>query len=1545
MADKLTTYQIEDSVSGKTYTIEGPEGATDEELNSYMESYLGGGDASEPPSPYLEDTPQQPDAPVEAPLQPQGKVTMQNQGLPSVVPTTFEGAVANQSDVAAIEEDAQRLAYGEDDQRLIVDAIRSGKSDDEVRALGREIAKAKGLGILDITPQSISEVRDYLTKGGNKPIGFAGQEFSQQLLGEDEPQVDPDVGYLGSALEKGMSYNPMGWATRKLQDWTDADLQGGMNKEALRATYPDLDDETLEEMHDALIGEFRRRESSNAQYQTDVRNVDPITDFVGDIIGGASPVDLIPMGRGATLPRRLLEGAGANIAVDAGMQAGDISYGAQDEFSYGQSAMAGAAGAALQGAVEGVVRGAKFASSKIPSAPRISPVTYGEGQGPVTTVMADPKKTGRTKAAKQEFANYNQSILQAGADHINNVAGEWKNAPEFEVLQDFEGIDGIDKKSIAAIDPEGKVRVNMKEVLSQAKAAKVDPETVLTAMTYHEALGHHGLASTFGKRLDGVMRSFYDEGTSDFKKEVNTWMENNPRGKKSESDWIALATEEVLAEMSERGQIPVTLENRIKNVVKSVGRKMGLDLAYSTREIKTILGMAHAATIAGKKGDVAGNGYKYSISPLSEAVNKYHKEKVLEAEGKLDDTPVGETRSVQTLPDTQPNEWRFRHLTEDGKSISGTYSLQNGKLTDFSIRSDTGPKSIGPTVVRQIGRDLIKTHEASGIEGFRVSGARNYSQIVEAGNKFMKSFKDPTKPNLKAGKFELEDDYRVTNEELSDIVSARKMIDNILEDYEPQETLSFAEQKRAARLAGLTSDQIKKASKKGVNELAKRIFAANEIANKTNDELAALADELGSTYLNNPEKFIRLKDRYARKTMEHNALIATLFDMNSEAGRALSAIRAIDHTFKKYGALSSALADFDKQNILGGFADDADFMKYVRLVSGLQQQGNPAGTQYALRATVKPYWWQYILSYRHAAMLSGLATHAKNATDSALMIVRELEETGLAAAGFPIRKMMKAAGMKVEDGVSPQEVAARAYGLMSAALDSKTYIEAADAFIKGTQNKPISSKTEMSDAHIPGVSKVTDLLHATDVFFRAFHQNANLYALGVRAARKDGYTGVAAFTEGSSRAHNPTLEMVKEAKRLADQTLLVDAPSMFGEMIEGGKKIRPNMTSGEQAQAFLANFFFPFFRVSDRLIFWAIRRSPLGVGPWSLDRVSREDWAAGGARRDISIARAAFGTAIIMSYWNAAGEGETEGAAPPKYAKQAALEGAGYLPNSVVSDGQYTDASALNLSFNPFDPQNATAANVASIRKAYDKGLADEDETAKALGMALVAFGSTLANASFAENISTYLDPFIQKEAGSVESASANLVSNVATQFLPAAARQVNDMAVDTKVRDTTGDGSFADKVKGRVMNSIPGLSDNLPQKYDVYGDEKEKGRTLLGLDNYQKRDQDEVGKELGRLERTTDKVVVSRAPSKITVDGEDYKLSAEAKQEWQRIQGSYLRDFMKEEMADPAWKTYSDEEKIEIVKEARKDASNETKIDMLPLLGLEEEEEDEGSY
>jgi hypothetical protein len=759
------------------------------------------------------------------------------------------------------------------------------------------------------------------------------------------------------------------------------------------------------------------------------------------------------------------------------------------------------------------------------------------------------------------------------------------------------------------------------------------------------------------------------------------------------------------------------------------------------------------------------------------------------------------------------------------------------------------------------------------------------------------------------------------------MTNAQEILSGALEGYEPTHR-SWAEAKREARDRGLTAKQIRKA--KGIGDLDKRLFQYDAVAAATDEQLVALHEKM-----NDGTFTMRDKAKYLETVFSYNELLGRIFDDQAEVGRALNAMKALDFTKRKITDLNKLLEEHNGNNIRG-FADDKTFNDFAEQVRYLMQTNNQVGAHAMLKQAVKPYWWQYILSYRHAAMLSGLGTHVKNAKDSAMMIARELEEQVMALPAGVIRAGLRAAGANVKEGVSPQEVAARLYGLIRTAFDGATYKNTADAFVKGHGNTPYSSKIEMQDARIPVISKVQDTLHASDTFFRAFHTNANLYTLGVREARKQGFTGMAAFEEGSNLATNPTKDMLDESKRLADVSLLVDSPSAVSDWVEAGKSIKPNMNAGQQAKSFFLNVMFPFFRVTDRLLFQSLRRSPLGF----LDRVTREDLASGGARADVALARMAYGSALIYYYWQQAGEGNVEGKGPADYEKRVALEAGGYLPNSVREEDRYVDASGLNLSFLPDDLQNSVAANIATIREAYESGKADSDSTAQGIGYAALSLLTVLASNSYAENISTYTAPFQDNEDVDRDMAIANVGGSLASQFVPAAVRQYNHLYHDPVKRDTVGDKSIPDRIYGRVASAIPGLSDDLPAKHDVYGDQMQQGRTLSSINNYQEIKDDEVAVELQRLERTTKDAVVRGAPASFEHEGERIKLTADGKQEWQRVQGYYLRLGMSQTIQSDEWKNATDEDKIAIVKEIRTEAYDLTKDYMLPLLGVVADEE-----
>lgn len=1785
MANKLVVYNVEDQETGKIYKVEGPEGATPDELGEFV--------LSQRSAPSAVSAPQAPT------ITPSISVGVGQSSLPQTVTEAVQ---------AGSEKAPANIGFGVEDQAQINAMMQDPSIPYEtIDQYVRETAKARQLPYMSLggSVEDLAKYRQGLAQGAS------AQDFAYQAA--IAPQVESSLPSLEkrslagpqwldrmfNALDRGyedaVQYGTPGWLARTYHDWMDT----GMDQ--LRQMYPDATPEQLENIHSTYISEVQKELRAANQIETEN---DPLVPWLaGQLIGSVGVEDFAPGALGAKVGTRIGSGALINMAADAGYQGLDVAEGVQEEFNPEQLLLSGVLGGGLQAGLAGVDRLAG-GSRRIDETPLPEEAS---------STINIPTGSTRSKEYKESLTAAKTQI----GEHVTRTTENWTNAPEFDIHDNFRKVKGLDNDALGAVTPDGRVAFNTEMILKTAKKAGVNPEDVINAVTYHEMLGHHGLAQKFGEDLDGVLDSFYDSGLTSFRSRVDDWLEKNPDTYKGQADRQTRAIEEVLAEMSDKGQLPVAFKDRLFNFLKDFGRRVGIDLRYSDREIKTILGMAHSAVIKGKNRDVVANGFRYTYGGVRAKIGSWPEEKgrpqdwftgpddverfeIDDSASRFDEelfrdaaTPdetslkLGDVLDhpelyeaypelrkypITSLPESQGlglfderrkviriaksvedkrstalheiqhaiqsiedmgrggnpetaldfvsipqlqdtlrnlNEWDRQRLEADTNKLNllnqiantaeaDAYNyLYNSEQTVRMLREDARKKldredpwndpyyaqlmkeheelqqkvwqaeddvkkaigvpsdlsslsraeketwwdiqnvitssDMGRTLlmgqdrllkmeedlasaeraVTSKDRDTLRKHvmrfrtsevnrnsieyqayesifgevEARDVQARRdmtkeerrqirpyssqdevappssyiVHRWRALSKEVRqkmAVDSFSKGGNTPDDPAVlktaelfgipkdRIPKALTERDFLgqvfLTRREMSkattkymksftteedDIRIARKILTDVLEDYEPTYR-SWAEAKRAARDRGMTATQIRKA--KGVGDLDKRIFQYDAAAQVTSERLSELNAKLESGNFTAKDKA-----EYLKTTFAYNEMLGRIFDDQAEIGRALSAMRAIQHTRNKYGKLNEILAEL-QNSPLKAFADDDTFNKFAKNIQTLMDSGNTKGALSQLASITKPYWWQYGLSFRHSMMLSGIGTQAKNAKDNAMMIARELEEQVMASPLQALRGAMRTAGLDVKEGVSPQEVAGRAYGLLSALLDGGTYKDTARAFMKGHDNRTISSKVEMADARIPVLSKVQDTLHAADTFFRAFHKNANLYTLGVRKAREDGFTGLTALQEGSNRAYQPSKDLLDEANNLTDVALLVDTPSLLSSKLEAVKAIRPGMDAGEQALAFTANLLFPFFRVTDRLLFQALRRSPLAF----LDRVTREDLAAGGARMDIAIARMAYGSALMYYYWNQAGEGEVTGNGPADYKKRQALEAGGWMPNATKEGSQYVDASGVNLSFLPDALNNSIATQIASLREAYDEGQADAGTTAEALGSVMLELGTILSSQSFAENLSTYLEPFAAGDEMSKDTAIANVVGGMASSFIPAALRQYNQAVHDPIKRDTTGDRSISDRIYGRVASGVPGLSEQLPARYDLYGDEVQQGRSISGLQNYRDIKTDDVSKELQRLESTTDKPVVTGAPSSFKYEGETIKLSAEGKQEWQRVQGYYLREFMKEEMADPAWKSYSVDDQIALVKQAKKDAYEETKYYMLPLLGLEESEE-----
>lgn len=1575
MANK--TYEYTDNETGQVFRFDGPDDATPEEIAEVLDQMAG---------------PAAPAARTPAARTPSVSVEIQNSPVPQAAPVD----VPSQSTQMGVMSDLERNLQGDTPTPLndtdLAEYIRMSRDPDVSIEQINQWLSGRNSGFVGIDQAELDRYRDAISRG--EPVSdFVGyQSVAREILPAQHINTDPGGGEstfldaLGASVNEGFWDNPMRAPSMWVLDALDADV-AGISKEDLRTQFPELNDYEIERLHSSLLGQYAAQQRDAARMGADMRDPNMATRFVGNAVGGISPVDTIPLGRGTSVGARLAESAAENVAADALLQASDVGYGTQDSFNFEQSFMAGATGAALQGAISGAGAAGRAVSDRVrgPQAePRVLPS------------INIPQTPARGRERTVQIRETTQSVR----DRISAVTEDWQNAPQFEVRDSFrneQGMSRSEKQNPGYYNAEtGTVVINADAIVRMSQRRGVPAEAIVDAVTFHEALGHYGLAQKFRENLDDTLNTFYEQGNAAFRARVDHWLDSHKTSYANDPNRTVRGVEEVLANMSNNGRLPVRFVDRLVNSVKDFARNnlsSFRNLSYSEREVRAIMGMAHDAVVRGNHADVTANGFRWSDDLPSEnrgstsagfrrpkmdyrAIREDQKMRRAQAadrtqaeidaairagidpaevglpsstdrrfadEGDIaNDNIAGESRAAPPsgASDREWGQWfansrdlyldkalrarRKANISEARREEIASQYEQQARNYEYSARN-RDPETYGeltPSERASYYRGLADYYTSLAVK----RGKRGDQKGADFNHSMAEDARQKAATYAEAGlsrRFASADDivgpdgYSPTDRQ--EVKTAIKTLEDLTEDYYPT-NISIEETRGMARSMGLTQGHIKRLKGLEPGEIARKLHQYDTLMQSVSERLAELNDRILV------QGDYSVKEEYIETLLRGQHLAAVIFDSQGEIGRALSTIRALQFSRRKVEDFNQVLQGLNG-NTVSAFASEDVFRRFAEDMQAHLNSGNRAAADAMQRQVLNPYWWQYVLTFRHAAMLSGLATHAKNFTDSAIMLTRLFEEKALGGAVGAVRSI----GNPGRERVTGNELAAHLYGLLQAMFDAETYSRTWKAFKEGHGNHPYSAKIEMQDARIPVVSAVNDALYASDTFFRAFHHNANLYSMGVREAQRQGYVGAEALSEGASIARNADQKMLDEAENATDEALLVDAPSGFSRWVESLKAVRPGMTGGEQAVSFVAHLMFPFLRTTDRLLFQSLRRSPLAF----LDKNTREALRKGGAEADIAIARMLMGSALIAKYWydsypedvNNQEEGSVAGK-PKNYRKEQALQGGGYRPNSVLKDGEYVDATALNLSWIPWDQQNNIAASVATLHDRWDEG------GFNAMAGALLHL---MGQQSYAENIGPYAEAFTALGRGeTLGQAADDLGVNLASQFVPAAMRQVNQQLVDPIQRNARGDGSFTDKLAGRLMSATPGLSDNLPARHSVYGDEIPHGRSTFGMHNATPVMQDPVSRALQQVERSTRDVVVRAAPTSFQHSNQTVKLTAAQQEQWQTIQGQYIRNEMAPIVSDPRWAEMSVEDKRAVVQDIYEDAREEAKTQMLQELGLE---------
>jgi hypothetical protein len=615
--------------------------------------------------------------------------------------------------------------------------------------------------------------------------------------------------------------------------------------------------------------------------------------------------------------------------------------------------------------------------------------------------------------------------------------------------------------------------------------------------------------------------------------------------------------------------------------------------------------------------------------------------------------------------------------------------------------------------------------------------------------------------------------------------------------------------------------------------------------------------------------------------------------VSGPAGRNLNVLGAARNTVEA------------SKTLQGAMATPRGRRRVERLLE--QYANDPDAIQKIARDAVDPTIRDRIFSFRYNMMLSGPKTHVYNILGNSSNLLVDLAEHGVASV-LGVRRRWS----NDLDRVTGREMAARITGAIEGARTGLSSMR--QAFKEG---RPMddASRAETHRGRVGSWELPVKSLAAEDEFFRSVAYASNLHGEAVRTAIREGLTGESLKRRIAALIQKPTKEMVASTENYAKRMRFQDDPSFLGRAIE-------NIRTHKKEDALITGLgrdgialVLPFVRTPDSLIRTAARRSPLGL----FSTTNRDDFRAGGARRDTAIARVAMGTGVTAYIAMNVLDGVITGEGPRDYKQRQALELTGWQPNSIKVGDEY-------YSYEGLEPLSHLLSGTATLMERHN-----EDSGASYLTKAanMVAdTAETLTNSSWAEGLSDLFAALNAPESQR-QAAINTFFANIATSFVvPAVSRQANQAFFDPVTRDTRGDDSIEDKIAGRIQSGIPGLSDNLPAQLDALGRPIGRG-DAIGPDFLSRMapslaEDSPLAVELVRLMESHPKLAIQldRVPRSVnTADFPIGRLTALEHHNYQLATGAFFTAMMEEEMASPDWQGMDDDARRDVIKEVAADA------------------------
>lgn len=436
------------------------------------------------------------------------------------------------------------------------------------------------------------------------------------------------------------------------------------------------------------------------------------------------------------------------------------------------------------------------------------------------------------------------------------------------------------------------------------------------------------------------------------------------------------------------------------------------------------------------------------------------------------------------------------------------------------------------------------------------------------------------------------------------------------------------------------------------------------------------------------------------------------------------------------------------------------------------------------------------------ALLSGPKTHLVNAMSNTSVIFQQMYERKTAA------KIAQLLGD--ENSVQLGEAMAQYSGMVSGFRDAVRY--AAKSFRTGEtgfglnklelpqQNAISSEALGMSSTGFVGrsvdvlgtaVNVPGRALGAADEFFKTIGYRMELNALALRKATQEANAGLIEPDQLKARMadllENPPEEVRLAAIDQATYQTFTNTPGKLAQLIQEAKGNYPGL-----------NIILPFVRTPANIMTYTFERTPLAP----LFQHFRADIAAGGARRDLALAKMSTGTSIMLVAADMAMNGEITGQGPSNTSERNALYRTGWQPYSIKMGDRY-------YAYNRMDPIGTTlglGADMVEILANDDYG----PEKEKAMEEVGIAVAMSIANNAMSKTYLSGLSDLMQAMADP-ERYGESFFQRLSGSVVPTGVAEVT-RGLDPYMRETQ---SMLDAIRRRT----PGLSDGLPPRRNLWGE------------------------------------------------------------------------------------------------------------------------------